>query len=76
MSKFSSEQKNLKSKKEDKSENIDNIDMEIDSEYKESPKNSIDLNFKDESHIEESKLRNNSYKNCDLSFGDNYSTAN
>jgi cyclin B len=76
VSKFSSEQKNLKSKKEDKSENIDNIDMEIDSEYKESPKNSIDLNYKDESHIEESKLRNNSYKNCDLSFGDNYSTAN
>ena len=50
--------------------------MEIDSEYKESPKNSIDLNYNDESHIEESKLRNNSYKNCDLSFGDNYSTAN
>ena len=64
------------SKQEEKSENIDNIDMELDSEYKESPKNSIDLNFNDERHIKGSKLKNDSFKNCDMSLGDNYSTAN
>ena len=63
-------------KQEKKSENADNIDMEIDSEFNESSKNVIDLNFNDENHIKERKLRNDSLQNIDISFGDNYSTAN
>ena len=63
-------------KQEKKSENADNIDMEIDSEFNESSKNAIDLNFNDENYIKERKLRNDSLQNIDISFGDNYSTAN
>ena len=66
----------MNTKQEEKSENLDNIEMEIDSDLNESSKNSIDLNFNDESHIKESKLKNNSYQNVNISFGDNYSTAN
>ena len=68
--------KNLNLKQEKKSENADNIDMEIDSEFNESSKNAIDLNFNDENYIKERKLRNDSLQNIDISFGDNYSTAN
>ena len=50
--------------------------MEIDSEFNESSKNAIDLNFNDENYIKERKLRNDSLQNIDISFGDNYSTAN
>ena len=77
VSKLAPKQRNLISKQEEKSENVEDIEMEIDSEFDESSKNNIDVNLdKDENHMKESKLDNDSYQNADNSFGDNYSTAN
>ena len=74
VSKLVPKQRNLISKQEEKSENVEDIEMEIDSEFDESSKNNIDVNLdKDENHMKESKLDNDSYQNADNSFGDNYS---
>lgn len=50
--------------------------MEIDSNLNESSKNSIEYFFNDENHTRKTKLEKDSYQNIDISFGDNYSTAN
>ena len=66
----------MNSKHEQKSVNTTDTEMEIESELNESSKNSIDYFFNDENHAKKAKLENNSFQNIDISFGDNYSTAN
>ena len=66
----------MNSKHEQKSVNTTDTEMEIESELNESSKNSIDYFFNHENHAKKAKLENDSFQNIDISFGDNYSTAN